>query len=93
MTIAVLAWFACLARGQMPRGMRDAAAYAIGYGAQTTAYALLVTGRYPDAMPDRADPTPELPPHPVVVGVDDQLARPRLLVLFAFRCASLISSG
>ena len=81
-TIAVLAWFACLVRGQMPRGMRDAAAYAIGYGAQTTAYALLVTGRYPDAMPGRADPAPELPPHPVAVRVDDELARPRLLVLF-----------
>ena len=62
--------------------MRDAAAYAIGYGAQTTAYALLVTGRYPDATPGRADPAPELPPHPVAVRVDDELARPRLLVLF-----------
>ncbi len=81
-TIAVLAWFACLVRGQMPRGMRDAAAYAIGYGAQTTAYALLVTGRYPDATPGRADPAPELPPHPVAVRVDDELARARLLVLF-----------
>ena len=67
---------------QMPRGMRDAAAYAIGYGAQTTAYALLVTDRYPDATPGRADPAPELPPHPVAVEVDDALARPRLLVLF-----------
>ena len=81
-TIAMLAWFACLVRGQMPRGMRDAAAYAIGYGAQTTAYALLVTDRYPDATPGRADPAPELPPHPVAVRVDDELARPRLLVLF-----------
>ena len=63
-------------------GMRDAAAYAIGYGAQTTAYALLVTDRYPDATPGRADPPPELPAHPVAVRVDDELARPRLLVLF-----------
>ena len=81
-TIATLAWFACLVRGRMPRGMRDAAAYAIGYGAQTTAYALLVTDRYPDATPGRADPAPELPRHPVAVRVDDDLARPRLLVLF-----------
>ncbi len=82
LTIAMLAWFACLARGRMPRGMRDAATYAIGYGAQTTAYALLVTDRYPDATPGRAEPVPELPPHPVAVTVDDALARPRLLVLF-----------
>ena len=42
-TVAVLGWFACLARGRMPRGMRDAAAYGCGYGAQTTAYALMLT--------------------------------------------------
>ena len=82
LTIAMLGWFACVVRGRMPRGMRDAAAYAIGYGAQTTAYALLVTDRYPDATPGRADPPPELPAHPVTVAVDDALARPRLLVLF-----------
>ena len=81
-TIATLAWFACLVRGRMPRGMRDAATYAIGYGAQTTAYALLVTARYPDSMPGIADPQPELPRHPVAVRVDDDLVRPRLLVLF-----------
>jgi hypothetical protein len=81
-TIATLAWFACLVRGHMPRGMRDAATYAIGYGAQTTAYLLLVTDRYPDSTPGRADPEPELPWHPVSVRVDDELARPRLLVLF-----------
>jgi hypothetical protein len=81
-TIAPLAWFACLVRGEMPRGMRDAAAYAIGYGAQTTAYALLVTDRYPDSTPGIVDPTPELPRHPVAVDVVDGLARPRLLVLF-----------
>ena len=81
-TIATLAWFACLVRGRMPRGMRDAATYAIGYGAQTTAYALLVTDSYPDSMPGLADPEPELPAHPVAVRVDDALVRPRLLVLF-----------
>ena len=81
-TVAALGWFACLARGRMPRGLRDTAAYAIGYGAQTTAYALLVTDRYPDSTPGRADPEPELPRHPVAVQVDDELGRPRLLVLF-----------
>ena len=80
--IALLGWFACLARGRMPRGMRDAAVYAIGYGAQTTAYTLLLTDRYPDSTPGRVDPEPELPAHPVATRVDDSLGRPRLLVLF-----------
>ncbi len=81
-TIAVLALV------RLPRPRADAPGdarrrrYAIGYGAQTTAYALLVTDRYPDATPGRADPAPELPAHPVAVMVDDDLARPRLLVLF-----------
>jgi Domain of unknown function (DUF4389) len=80
--VATLGWFACLARGRMPRGMRDAAVYAIGYGAQTTGYTLLLTDRYPDASPGRADPPPELPTHPVAIHVRDDLRRPRLLVLF-----------
>jgi hypothetical protein len=83
-TVAVLGWFASLARGSMPRGMRDAAAYAIGYGAQTTAYALMLTDRYPDSTPGRASPPPELPEHPVAIELDRDLARPRLLVLFRF---------
>jgi len=83
-TVAFLGWFASLVRGRMPRGMRDAAAFAIGYGAQTTAYALLLTERYPDATPGTARPAPELPTHPVAIAVDDDLRRPRLLVLFRF---------
>jgi hypothetical protein len=86
LTVAVgfLGWFASLARGRMPRGMRDAAVYAIGYGAQTTAYALMLTPRYPDATPGQVVPAPELPAHPVAIAVDDDLRRPRLLVLFRF---------
>ena len=55
-SIGMLGWFASLARGRMPRGMRDAAVYAIGYGAQTTAYALMLTGRYPDSTPGEVQP-------------------------------------
>ena len=80
--VGLLGWFACLARGRMPRGMRDAAAYTIGYGAQTAAYAFLLTDRYPDAAPGRAEPRPELPRHPVAIGVRDDLGRPRLVVAF-----------
>ena len=79
---AFLGWFACVVRGRMPRGMRDAAAYAIGYGAQATAYALLLTDRYPDASPARVEPGAELPSHPVALDVRDGLGRPRLLVAF-----------
>ena len=82
LVVALLGWFACLALGEMPRGLRDAAAYAVGYGGQTTAYLLLLTDRYPEAAPGRADPEPELPAHPVAIRVDDTLERPRLLVLF-----------
>jgi hypothetical protein len=64
--------------------MRDAAVYSIGYGAQTTAYALMLTARYPDTTPGAGEPPPELPPHPVAIVVDDDLGRPRLLVLFRF---------
>ena len=48
---ALLGWFACLARGRMPRGLRDATTYAIGYGAQTTAYALLLDRPLPGRDP------------------------------------------
>lgn len=49
--IAFLAWFAALATGRMPSGLRDLGATIVRYLAQTTAYALLVTDRYPHASP------------------------------------------
>jgi len=81
-TVGFLGWFAALVLGRMPRGLRDAGAYACGYAAQVTAYALLVTDRYPDSTPGRAAPPPELPRHPVAVRITDDLGRPRLLVAF-----------
>ena len=82
--VGLLGWFASLVRGRMPRGMRDAAAYAIGYGAEAAAYALLLTDRYPLATPGRVEPAPELPAHPIAIDVRDDLGRPRLLVAFRF---------
>lgn len=83
-TCAVLGWFAILARGQMPKGLRDASAYGIGYGAQALAYLLLLTDRYPDA-----DPTAMLgdvgrpPVHVVrVVGDADDTRLSRVTVFF-----------
>ncbi len=79
--VALLGWFSCLARGRMPRGMRDLAAYAIGYGAQTYGYALLLTSRYPSSDPSLVHPA-ELPEHPVRITVTDPLRRSRLTVFF-----------
>jgi hypothetical protein len=78
---AFLGWFASLARGRMPNGLRDLAAYSIGYTAQTWSYLLLLTDRYPSSDPRLAGPM-ALPDHPVSLELTDQLARPRLLVFF-----------
>ena len=82
---AFLGWFASLARGRMPKGLRDAGAYSIGYSAQATAYLLLVTDRYPNADPTEmlVDVTDRPPRHPVrVVGDPYDLRRSRLTVFF-----------
>jgi hypothetical protein len=79
---AFLAWFFILALGRAPRGMRDLTAYALDYGAQATAYLLLLTPRYPSSDPSRAEPYAELPEHPVQIVVADGLERSRLTVLF-----------
>ena len=57
---AILAWFSSLALGHEPRGLRDVTAYALGYGAQTGGYALLLTGRYPNSDPALASSFAEL---------------------------------
>jgi hypothetical protein len=79
--VSILGWFAAVARGRMPRGLRDLGTYGIGYSAQSTAYLLLLTDRYPSTDPRLAGPQ-ELPPHPIRVEVNDDLSRSRLLVLF-----------
>jgi hypothetical protein len=57
---AVGAWFASLATGRMPHGLRNLLAYTLRYSAQTYAYALLVTPRYPYSGPGPCD-RPEAP--------------------------------
>lgn len=79
---AFLGWFASLATGRMPLGLRNLAAYGIGYTAQAYAYALLLTDRYPNASPDAIGPEWELPPHPVRLELADDGRRSRLTVLF-----------
>ncbi len=81
-TAAVLAWFASLALGRAPRGLRDLITYAIGYTAQASGYLLLVTDRYPTSDPCRVMPLAELPPHPVRLELTDNVERSRLTVFF-----------
>jgi hypothetical protein len=45
--VAVIAWVIALALGRVPKGMRDLMAYCLRYNAQTYAYLLLLTDRYP----------------------------------------------
>jgi Domain of unknown function (DUF4389) len=81
----VLGWFASLAKGRMPKGLRDAGAYSIGYSAQAAAYLLFVTDRYPNADPTEmlVEVTDRPPRHPVrVVGDPYDLRRSRLTVFF-----------
>jgi hypothetical protein len=80
--ISVLAWFACLARGRAPHGMRDLFAYGLRYSAQTWGYFFLLTDRYPNSDP--AEPAADMPAEhrPVRLEVDDDLRRSRLTVFF-----------
>jgi hypothetical protein len=45
--LGFVGWFVCLILGRMPKGMRDLGAYCLRYGAQTSAYLLFLTDRYP----------------------------------------------
>lgn len=81
-TVAFLAWFACLVRGRMPNGFRDFLAYALRYSAQTYGYLFFLTDRYPHAEPTDPPPTPPPPRTITAVPEDDDLRRSRLTVFF-----------
>lgn len=81
---AFLGWFASLARGSMPQGLRDLLAYAIGYSAQVAGYIFLVTDRYPNADPLAVQYPQPAPDHPVRIVVEEDLRRSRLTVFFRF---------
>jgi Domain of unknown function (DUF4389) len=81
-TVAFLAWFACLARGQMPRGFRDLQAYCLRYAAQAWGYLLLLSDRYPNSDPADPAAAPPEPAHSVAITVADDLRRSRLTVFF-----------
>jgi hypothetical protein len=79
---ALLGWFVGVAQARMPRGLRDAIAYALSYAAQVDGYLFLLTDRYPDSDPQSA--LAELPARSDPIGLDvrDDLARNRLTVFF-----------
>jgi hypothetical protein len=79
--IAFLAWFASLALGRTPGGLRDAQVYCQGYAAQAFGYLLLLNDRYPTSDPD-AVPLDPMPPHPVRFRTGGERGRNRLTVAF-----------
>ena len=81
--VAFLLWWVALFLGRSPRGLRDMIAFCVGYSAQLAAYLFLVTDRYPYSGPNRfVPPRDGEEPHPVRVGVTDDLRRSRLLTFF-----------
>jgi hypothetical protein len=80
---ATLGWFVALAQARLPRGLRDAIAYALSYSAQLDAYLFLLTDRYPNSDPLTALPdVPARPQDPIRLEVSDDLVRSRLTVFF-----------
>jgi Domain of unknown function (DUF4389) len=55
---ALFGWFVALALGRLPQSLRDAQAYVIRYGLQTSAYLFLLTERYPFSGPTIGEPEP-----------------------------------
>ena len=80
--LAFLGWFSALVRGRMPQGFRDAVAWGLGYTAQVTAYALVLTERYPNSDPTAVGVAGAQPLHPIRLRVEDDLRRSRVTVLF-----------
>ena len=63
----ILGWFAALALGRMPSGLRNLAGYGLGYSAQTIAYLLFLTDAYPNSDPGASGPPWGLPAHAIRV--------------------------
>jgi hypothetical protein len=79
---AFLGWFYALARARMAHGLRDLVAYGLSYAAQTWAYLLMLTDRYPFADPLSAVRGAPAVDHPVRLESSDDLRRSRLTVFF-----------
>lgn len=69
--VAIGGWFAALAIGRMPLGLRNAGAHALRYNAQVLGYTILLTDRYPfsgppaqPGLPETEEPADALPGPP-----------------------------
>ena len=62
--VGIGGWFASLATGRMPVGLRNLGAYGLRYVAQTDGYLFLLTGRYPYSGPAQLPAPPEEPEEP-----------------------------
>ena len=80
--ISIAAWFASIALRRTPRGLRDTAAWSVGYGAQVWSYLLLLHDRYPNSDPLALLPEVPVREDPVTARSDDDLRRSRLTVFF-----------
>jgi hypothetical protein len=80
--VGLLGWFASLFLGRMPHNLRELGAYSIGYGAQTWAYALLLTDRYPNSDPDEVRWPSGVAAHQVSLDLSDDGRRSRVTVFF-----------
>jgi len=74
--VAFLGWFAALATGRMPTGMRNAGAAAIRYMSQTYAYMLLLTPQYPHSCPTLPAPAPAEPEREPVPYAEPYISPP-----------------
>jgi hypothetical protein len=79
---AFLGWFYALARGRVPRGLRDLGAYALSYAAQFWAYLLLLTDRYPSSDPHTAIGPLPTRTDPVWLETREDQRRSRLTTFF-----------
>jgi hypothetical protein len=84
---ALFGWFYAMWRTRMPRGLRDLVAFALSYAAQTWAYLLLVSHRYPSSDPLTAIGPLPTRTDPVRMEVTDELRRSRLTVFFRLALA------
>ncbi len=86
---AFLTWFYALAKGRAPEGLTRLQWFCLHYGAQVSAYMLLVTDRYPSADPERLGVPWPAPAHPVaLVSAPDDGRRSRLIVFFRLALAA-----
>jgi uncharacterized membrane protein YgcG len=80
---ALLTWWYALFTGRAPEGVTRLQWYCLHYSAQSWAYLLLVTDRYPTADPERVGVPWPPPPHPVTLAASaDDGRRSRLTVFF-----------